>query len=72
MQNETHRERFRRLGTFRTNAVLQRLKVLGNCANRQNYEYDEKEVDKIFSEIDKRVKEIKSKFHFQKNNDFKL
>lgn len=69
---ETKRDRFKRLATHRTKTVLHRLKVLGNCSNNQLYEYDEKEVDKIFSEIEKRVKETKSKFHFRKNNDFKL
>ena len=70
---ETKRDRFKRLATHRTKAVLHRLKVLGNCSNNQLYEYDEREVDKIFSEIEKRVKETKSKFHFRKNNnDFKL
>lgn len=69
---ESKRDRFRRLATHRTKAVLYRLKVLSNCSNGQLYEYDEKEVDKIFSEIEKRVKESKSKFHFRKNNDFKL
>ena len=56
------RERFKRLAAHRTNEVLYRLKVLGNCANRQMYEYDEKDVEKIFSEIDKKVKEVRSQF----------
>ena len=63
------RERFKRLGTIRTNAALYRLKVLGNCANRQMYEYDEKDVEKIFSEIEKKVKETKARFHFIKRNE---
>jgi len=66
------RERFKRLATQRTNIVLKRLKVLGNCANRSAYSYSEDEVNKIFSEIDRRVRETKSKFHFPKNKEFKL
>ena len=66
------RERFKRLAVYRTNQVLKRLKVLGNCANRSAYEYTEEEINKIFSEIERRVKEIKSKFHFPKKDDFKL
>ena len=69
---ETPKERFRRLATYRTNEVLKRLKVLGNCSNRQIYEYTEEDINKIFSEIERRVKEIKSKFHFPKKDDFKL
>ncbi|MEK7580554.1 MAG: hypothetical protein AAB465_03030, partial [Patescibacteria group bacterium] len=41
---EQKRERFKRLGTQRTNSVLQRLKVLGNCSNRSAYDYTEEEI----------------------------
>ena len=71
-KNESSSDRFKRLGTLRTNAVLQKLKVLSNCSNRQAYAYDEEDVDKIFSEIERRVKEVKAKFHFPKKRDFKL
>jgi len=66
------RERFKRLGTQRTNSVLRRLKVLGNCSNRSAYDYTEEEINKIFSEIERRVRETKAKFHFPKNKEFKL
>lgn len=69
---ENKRERFKRLATQRTNSVLQRLKVLGNCANRSAYEYTEEDVNKIFSEVDRRIREMKAKFHFPKNKEFKL
>lgn len=71
-KNEHPRDRFKRLATLRTNAVLKRLKVLSNCANRQIYEYDEQDIDKIFSEVEWKVKEAKAKFHFPKKRDFKL
>jgi hypothetical protein len=72
-KNNERRERFKRLATLRTNSVLQRLKVLGNCANRSAYDYSEEEVNKIFSEIDRRVKETKARFHFPKRRgEFKL
>jgi len=65
------RERFKRLATKRTNSVLKRLKVLGNCANRSAYEYAEEDINKIFSEIERKVKEVKSKCHFPKIKEFK-
>lgn len=70
-QNEK-RERFKKLAVYRTNEVLKRLKVLGNCANRSAYEYTEEEVNKIFSEIERKTREIKAKFHFPKNKKFEL
>jgi len=70
--NEHPRDRFKRLATVRTNIVLKRLKVLGNCSNRNIYEYDEQDIDKIFVEIDRKVRETKAKFHFPKKREFKL
>ncbi len=70
--NEHSRDRFKRLATQRTNIVLKRLKVLGNCSNRNIYEYEEQDIDKIFYEIERKVKETKAKFHFPKKREFKL
>jgi NH3-dependent NAD+ synthetase len=71
-QQSNKRERFRRLATQRTNSVLKRLKVLGNCANRSAYEYTEEDINKIFSEIERKLKETKAKFHFPKIKEFRL
>lgn len=72
MGEETRKDRFKRLATQRTNSVLLRLKVLGNCSNRSVYDYTEEEIQKIFSEIERRTRETKAKFHFTKNKEFKL
>lgn len=66
------RERFKRLAEQRTNIVLHRLKVLGNCSNRSAYDYSEEEIGKIFSTIEHAVKETKAKFHFPNKKKFKL
>lgn len=72
-QKVSKRDRFKRLGVYRTNEVLKKLKVLGNCSNRSAYEYTEEEVNKIFLEINRKVSETKAKFHFPKSRgDFKL
>ncbi len=71
-KDDTPKDRFKRLATLRTNEVLKRLKVLGNCANRQAYEYSEKDIESIFSSIERKVKEVKMKFHFSKEEKFKL
>ena len=72
INNETPAERFKRLATLRTNIVLDRLRVLGNCSNRQVYEYTKEDIEKIFSAIERALKETKSKFHFPKSKNFKL
>ncbi|MFH1584919.1 MAG: hypothetical protein ABIB12_02200, partial [Patescibacteria group bacterium] len=60
-EGETPRERFKRLATLRTNAALKRLKVLGNCSNRSIYEYSKEDIDRIFSEVESYMKEVKGK-----------
>ena len=72
MDATNKRDRFKRLAQQRTNIVLKRLKVLGNCANRSAYEYSEEEINKIFAAIDRQVKDVKAKFHFTKAKEFKL
>ena len=72
LKSETKREKFLRLATLRTQEVLSRLRILGKCANRQGYEYNEADLDKIFSAIDKQLKDVKAKFTIIKEKDFKL
>ena len=70
--SENKREKFLRLATLRTQEILSRLRILGNCANRQVYEYNEADLDKIFSAIDKQLRDVKSKFTILKEKEFKL
>jgi len=70
--NETPSERFKRLATSRTNKILNDLRILGNLNNRHRYEYTDEEIDKIFNEVEKKMREIKAKFHFPKEKEFKL
>jgi hypothetical protein len=56
------RDRFIRIVEKRVNNILQNLDSLGNCSNKRNYEYSEKDVKIIFNEIDRKVKEIRGKF----------
>lgn len=72
INNETSQERFQRLATQRTNEVLKRLKILGNCSNRQIYEYNEKEINTIFSAIERKMKEVRSKFYIKNEEKFRL
>lgn len=60
--NPEKRDRFIRIVEKRVNNILQNLDSLGNCSNKRNYEYSEKDVKVIFNEIEKKVKEIKGKF----------
>lgn len=66
------RERFLEMAEKRTNAVLQRLQVLGNCANRQSYDYTPEDVEKIFDAIDRQLALVKARFQEKQRVTFKL
>ncbi len=59
---ENKRERFVRIVEARTNKILDMLRLLANCANKSNYEYDEEDIKQIFAAIDKEVKATKNAF----------
>jgi histidinol phosphatase-like PHP family hydrolase len=69
---ESKEEAFRRLATKRTNAVLERIRVLGHCANPQLYEYSEQDVKKIFQAIEKELKIVKIRFQNSSKSEFRL
>lgn len=48
---ETKDEHFHRVAEARVNKLIKMLRLLGNCSNRSNYSYTDREVDKIFSEV---------------------
>ena len=72
MEKETRHERFKRLASKRTNEILEKIRILGNCSNKSSYEYTEEEMNKIFSEIEKQLKLTKAKFLAGKRERFKL
>lgn len=59
---ETRNEKFIRLAENRTNNAINCLRLLGNCANKSNYDYTDDQVEQIFKAIDKAVADMKSKF----------
>lgn len=56
------RERFEKVASARVQKVIHMLGLLGNCSNTNNYEYDIKDVDLMFNEIGKAVRESKSAY----------
>lgn len=72
MEQESRNQRFKRIAAKRTNDILEKIRILGNCANKSSYEYSADEVNKIFSEIDKQLKLTKAKFLVGKRERFKL
>ena len=55
-------ERFKRVAESRTNRIIDQIRLLGNCANKSNYEYSEEDIKKIFAAIEAELKETKQKY----------
>ena len=69
---EDRAQRFKRVATYRTNEVLNKLRLIGNLSNKTNYEYSEEEANKIFSAIETQLKIAKAKFSSKKRKEFQL
>lgn len=63
MPKETKRERFVRIAESRTNRIIDQLRLLGNCSNRNNYEYTDDDIKKIFNAINREVKSAQGRFN---------
>lgn len=69
--NSTKRERFEKVASTRVQKIIDMLNLLQNCANTNNYEYSEKDVDLMFNEINKAYKDAKAAFVSAKNKEAK-
>jgi len=69
---ESPEARFKRIAELRTNAVLDKIRILGNLSNRQMYSYSQEDINKIFMAINKQIKEVRLKFDANKQEKFRL
>lgn len=70
---ESRRDRFRRIAESRTNKIINMIDLLGNCSNKNNYEYTDEDVKNIFNAIESSLKISKMKFiEKQEKGIFKL
>ena len=72
MKEETRHDRFKRIAAKRTNEILEKIRILGNCSNKSSYEFTEEEINRIFSEIEKHLRFTKAKFLSERKEKFKL
>lgn len=62
MNKTEKRLRFEKVATNRVQRIVDTLALLSNCANRSNYEYTEEDVDFMFNEIGKALKESRATY----------
>lgn len=65
LENETKRDKFVRLAEARTNKIIDMIQLLGNCSNTSQYEFSQKDVDKIFKAIQVELDEARKRFSKQ-------
>ncbi len=56
------RTRFTEVAGGRTNRVINDLRLLGNCSNRNNYEYSDEDIRKMFAAIEDELRSCKAKY----------
>ena len=62
MKKETKKERFLRLSSGRLQKIVEMLHLLGNCSNKNNYDYSDEEVNSIFDTLEEEIANAKSRF----------
>ncbi len=62
METSIKRKRFEKVARTRVQKVIDFVNLLQNCANRNNYQYTEEDVEHMFNEIAKALKEARAKY----------
>jgi hypothetical protein len=66
------RANFIRLAERRTNTVLEKIRILSNCANTNAYDYSDEDVNAIFSAINEELDTARAKFATTRRREFSL
>lgn len=67
MAESIKRERFTKVASARVTKIINYLGLLQNCSNRNNYAYDSDDVELMFSEINKALREAKAAYSNELN-----
>ena len=68
---KTKRQRFEKVAGNRVQSIIDKLELLGNCSNRNNYEYNEQDVRKMFDAIREHLKISEQRFNQKITRDRK-
>ena len=69
---EDKRLKFRRVCEKRMGRLLKEIQLIGNLGDRKSYEYEQADIEKIFSSIDTELKQARSRFSVRSNTAFRL
>ena len=68
----TRKQKFQRLAEARINRLLHIIRLIGNLSNKSNYDFDKKDISKIFKAIEEETENTKLRFQFGKPTLFTL
>ena len=63
------RENFVRLAESRVSKAIKSIQVIGNLANRSNYEYSEEDAKAIVNALQKELSDLQAKFRLVSKSD---
>ena len=66
------REAFKKLAEKRTNAIIDRIRILGNLTNRRAYDYNESDIRKMFAAIESELRTVRASFRTERRRKFHL
>jgi hypothetical protein len=61
------RQRFKKVASNRVQKIIGLINLLGNCANKNNYDYTDRDVELMFREINRAIRESKALYEKQTN-----
>ena len=69
---ESKNDKFKRLANKRVPAAIDKLELVKNLANTNNYDYTKKETDEIIKVLNKSINEIKQAFNNKQESKFRI
>jgi len=72
MEKEIKKERFKRIAEKRVQNIIHAIRNLSGLSNKKVYEWETKQLEKIWKAIDKEIEDCKDSFKDPESKIFKL
>lgn len=63
MAEESKSDKFKRISGRRVDELVKKIKLVGNLSNRGSYEYDDADVERMFSRLQQVLDDAKERFN---------
>jgi hypothetical protein len=67
VKSDEKREKFIKFAEKRVNNAMKSISLIGNLANKNNYRYDESDIEKILKALRAEIAELESRFKTQRS-----